>query len=70
MDYCVCCGGYVPEGRMVCAACWKRYMEDVEALSGGQEGDALLLNDGEAEPKSGKPDAKRKIMKKSSKNIP
>lgn len=27
MDYCVCCGEYVPEGRMVCASCWKRYME-------------------------------------------
>lgn len=28
MDYCVCCGAYVPEGTMVCSSCWKRYMEN------------------------------------------
>lgn len=28
MDFCVCCGEYVPEGTMVCQSCWKRYMED------------------------------------------
>ena len=30
LDYCVCCGEYVPEGTMVCRVCWKRYMENAE----------------------------------------
>ena len=27
IDNCVCCGEYVPEGRMVCPACEKKYGE-------------------------------------------
>lgn len=30
LDFCVCCGEYVPEGTMVCRSCWKRYMEGEE----------------------------------------
>ena len=26
MDFCVCCGNYVPEGSMVCRECWEKYM--------------------------------------------
>lgn len=25
MDYCVCCGEYVPEGTMVCSYCRDKY---------------------------------------------
>lgn len=25
MDFCVCCGAYVPEGTLVCEACRKKY---------------------------------------------
>ena len=28
MDTCVCCGEYVPEGRMVCWKCEKEYLGD------------------------------------------
>lgn len=27
-DICVCCGGYVPEGRMVCLKCENKYLGD------------------------------------------
>jgi hypothetical protein len=30
-DKCVCCGGYVPEGRMVCAGCEMAAAESVDA---------------------------------------
>ena len=26
MDFCVCCGAYVPEGTMVCIQCMKKYL--------------------------------------------
>ena len=28
IDTCVCCGEYVPEGRMVCPLCVDRYMTE------------------------------------------
>lgn len=27
-DLCVCCGEYVPEGRQVCPACEKKYLNE------------------------------------------
>lgn len=27
-DICVCCGEYVPEGRMVCLKCENKYLGD------------------------------------------
>lgn len=27
MDYCVCCGNYVPEGSMICYLCRKKYLD-------------------------------------------
>lgn len=30
-DKCVCCGGYVPEGRMVCAGCEMAAAESADA---------------------------------------
>jgi len=33
-DTCVCCGEYVPEGRMVCPLCVAKYMEKEEKPNG------------------------------------
>lgn len=30
MDYCVCCGRYVPEGTWVCKACMEKAEEKTE----------------------------------------
>lgn len=27
MDFCVCCGAYVPEGTMVCLECRRKYLD-------------------------------------------
>ena len=34
VDTCVICGGYVPEGRMVCPICEKQIMDDDKENSG------------------------------------
>ena len=28
MDFCVCCGAYVPEGTMVCLECRRKYLSE------------------------------------------
>ncbi len=37
MDFCVCCGAYVPEGTMVCLDCRRKYLleeKDFPEMSG------------------------------------
>lgn len=29
MDYCICCGAYVPEGMQVCFLCQDKYIKGV-----------------------------------------
>lgn len=43
MDFCVCCGQYVPEGRMVCPECEYK----AEALA--KEGSICQISPGEKE---------------------
>lgn len=41
IDTCVCCGGYVPEGSMVCSLCLSRYVEKEGKTHAGNEPDDL-----------------------------
>ncbi len=42
IDICVCCGEYVPEGKMVCPICVRKYTKKEENADAGNRSSHLV----------------------------